>query len=100
MINESTQAKLKKTMNNYVKNKDKSRVEIKFDDTESKFLERSQNYTTLNKEVTKYQSKVKINREADVLDFTPNQPSINLTAKAIVDNVTNDKNMNSLEKNN
>ena len=55
IINESTQTKMKNTIKDFVKNKDKSKVEIKFDDTDTKILERTLNYNKLSKDITKYQ---------------------------------------------
>ncbi len=97
MLNETQQTKLKKTLKNFVKNKDTSKVEIKFDDTEGKIIERSKNYDSLSKEVTKYQPKVKINREADVIDFTTNNQNLSFTAKSLI-NKSSKKDMNNLEK--
>jgi U3 small nucleolar RNA-associated protein 14 len=97
ILNETQQTKLKKTIKNFVKNKDTSKVEIKFDDTEGKVIERSKNYDSLSKEVTKYQPKVKVNREADVLDFTTNNQNLSFTAKSLINN-SSKKDMNNLEK--
>ena len=92
-LNEATQTKLKKTLKQYVKNKDKDKVNIKFDDTEDKILERSENYKNIVKDITKYQERVKINREADIIDFTNIQKNT-LSAKAI----SNNDNLNDMEK--
>jgi hypothetical protein len=46
-LNETNQATLKKSLKNYVQRKDKDKVTIKFDDTESKVLERKENYDNL-----------------------------------------------------
>lgn len=97
ILNETQQTKLKKTLKNFVKNKDTSKVEIKFDDSEGKIIERSKNYDSLSKEVTKYQSKVKINREADVIDFSTNNQNLSFTAKSLINN-SSKKDMNNLEK--
>jgi len=98
MLSESSQTKLKKTIKDYTKNKEKSKVELKFDDTETKAVERSENYKNLSKDITKYQPKVKINREADVLDFTTNNQSLSYSAKALVNNSSSAKELNDLEK--
>jgi U3 small nucleolar RNA-associated protein 14 len=81
-LNETSQTKLKKNLKQYIKNKDKDKVDIKFDDTETKVLERTENYNTMVKDIGKYQERVKINREADVLDFSAGVKH-NQTAKAI-----------------
>jgi U3 small nucleolar RNA-associated protein 14 len=97
ILNEKAQTKMKKTIKNYVKNKDIQKVEIKFNDKDTKTIERSKNYDTLVKEVTKYQAKVKINREADVLDFTTNTHNLSFSAKSLVNN-SSQKDMNDYEK--
>lgn len=94
-MNESSQAKFKKTLKNFIRNKDKDKVSIKFDDKETKLNERTLNYNSLVKDVTKYQEKVKVNREADILDFTGNTQKISTSAKSIMNNT---KELNSLEK--
>jgi U3 small nucleolar RNA-associated protein 14 len=98
MLTESSQTKLKKTLKDYTKNKEKSKVQLKFDDTETKAIERSENFKNLSKDITKYQPKVKINREADVLDFTTNQQNISFSAKSLINNSSSTKDMNDLEK--
>merc|ERR1711957_885764 len=92
---EKNQAVLKKTIKTFTKNKDKDKVEIKFDDTETKQIERNQVYDSVVKEVTKYQTKVKINREADVLYFTKNIQIPSNSAKSLANNT---KDMNDFEK--
>ena len=42
--------------------------------------------------------KVKINREADVLDFTTNNQNLSFSAKALINNSSSAKDMNDLEK--
>jgi len=50
---EKNQAVLKKTIKTFTKNKDKDKVEIKFDDSETRILERNQVYEGVVK-VRKY----------------------------------------------
>ena len=97
IINETDQTKFKKNLKNYVKNKETSKVQIKFEDTEGRVIERTKNYDSMVKEVTKYQAKVKINKEADVLDFTTNHQNLSFTAKSLINNSSN-KDLNVLEK--
>jgi U3 small nucleolar RNA-associated protein 14 len=101
VMNETNQAKLKKTLENFIKNKDKNKVEIKFNDTSGKILERSSNYSNLVKEISVYQDKVKINREADVVDFTNRHNHSSIipnTAKSIANNTYTYEDMNDYEK--
>ena len=60
--NETKKANLSKAYKTYINNKEKSQIEIKFNDTKDKEIERTQNYNLLNKEISKYQKKVKENR--------------------------------------
>jgi U3 small nucleolar RNA-associated protein 14 len=53
------------------------------------------NYDKLSKEITEYQNKVKINREADVLDFTVKNKKLNFTSKSLAKNSTD---LNPMEK--
>merc|ERR1712032_1456985 len=92
---EKNQTVLKKTIKTFTKNKDKDKVEIKFDDSETRQIERNQVYDSVVKDVTKYQTKVKINREADVLDFTKNIQAPSTSAKTLANNT---KDMNDFEK--
>ena len=98
MLTETSQTKLKKTIKDYTKNKEKSKVELKFDDTETRTIERTENFKNLSKDITKYQAKVKINREADVVDFTTNNQNLSFSAKSLINNTSSAKNMNDLEK--
>merc|ERR1712032_742040 len=92
---EKNQTVLKKTIKTFTKNKDKDKVEIKFDDSETRQIERNQTYNGVVKDITKYQTKVKINREADVLDFTKNIQVPSSSAKSLANNT---KDMNDFEK--
>lgn len=69
-VNETSKANISKAVNSYMKNKDKNKVEIKFNDKEDKILERGKAYNEITKDISKYQEKVKRNREADIVDFT------------------------------
>lgn len=46
---EKNQAVLKKNIKNFAKDKDKEKVEIKFDDSQSRVIERNQNYNSMVK---------------------------------------------------
>lgn len=69
-VNETSKANISKAVNSYMKNKDKNKVEIKFNDKDDKILERGKAYNEITKDISKYQEKVKRNREADIVDFT------------------------------
>ena len=49
--NETKKANLSKAYKTYINNKEKSQIEIKFNDTKDKEIERTQNYNLLNKEI-------------------------------------------------
>ena len=51
---EKNQAVLKKNLKTFAKEKDKEKIEIKFDDSETKTLERSQNYDKMVKVKIKF----------------------------------------------
>lgn len=93
-IGETAKAKLNKNLKKLVNKQDKEKVTIKFDDSENKIVERELNYNKLSKEITEYQNKVKINREADVLDFRVNK-KLNFTCKSLAKNSSD---MNPMEK--
>ena len=93
-IGETAKAKLNKNLKKLVNKQDKEKVTIKFDDSENKIVERELNYNKLSKEITEYQNKVKINREADVLDFRVHK-KLNFTCKSLAKNSSD---MNPMEK--
>ena len=74
--NETKKANLSKAYKTYINNKEKTQIEIKFNDIKERVLERTENYISLNKDISKYQKKVKENREADIIDFTQENDKI------------------------
>lgn len=96
-VTETEKAHIGKAIKTFAQTKDKDKVEIKFNDTTDKVLERTKNYEAMTEDITKYQSKVKENREADVIDFTGDKSSIaKRTAKQIASCY---KEQNQMEKN-
>ena len=98
--NETKKANLSKAYKTYINNKEKSQIEIKFNDTKDKEIERTQNYNLLNKEISKYQKKVKENREADIIDFTQENDKIirKISKKTVKEIVTGLNEENNFEK--
>jgi len=94
-LGEINKAKLSKNLKKLVNKQEKEKVEIKFNDSDIKKVEREMNYDKLSKEITEYQNKVKINREADVLDFTVKNKKLNFTSKSLAKNSTD---LNPMEK--
>ena len=98
--NETKKANLSKAYKTYINNKEKSQIEIKFNDTKDKEIERTQNYNLLNKEISKYQKKVKENREADIIDFTQENDKIirKISKKTVKEIAKGIKEENNFEK--
>jgi len=94
-LNEKNITKFKKNLKGFLKNKDKEKVNITFDDTKMKVAERTLNYDNVVGDVTQFQEKVKVNREADILDFTVKH-NISTTGKSLMSHTTE---LNPLEKN-
>lgn len=83
-VTETEKAHIGKSIKTFAQTKNKNKVEIKFNDTTERVLERTKNYEALVEDITKYQPKVKESREADIIDFTGDKLSIaNRTAKQI-----------------
>ena len=101
-LGETAKAKLNKNLKQLVNKQEKDKVTIKFDDSDTKIIERSLNYDKLSKvfnhlnkqDITGYQNKVKINREADILDFRVKN-KLTSTCKSMVKNSTD---LNPMEK--
>ena len=98
--NETQKANISKTMATYMKNKEKNKVEIKFNDKEDKIIERTKAYKEITKDVSKYQDKVKANREADIVDFTQmdNKTNKSITKKTAKEFASKFTEQNDFEK--
>ena len=98
--NETKKANLSKAYKTYINNKEKTQVEIKFNDIKDRVLERTENYNSLNKDISKYQKKVKENREADIIDFTQENDKIirKISKKTIKEIAKGIKEENNFEK--
>lgn len=99
--NETKKANISKTMASLIKNKEKNIVEIKFNDKEDKIIERTKAYKEITKDVSKYQDKVKANREADIVDFTQmdNKTNKSITKKTAKEFASKFTEQNDFEKN-
>jgi len=93
-LNEANITKFKKNLKDFAKNKDKDKVNITFNDTKIKIAEREENYNNIVDDLLKYQEKVKVNREADIIDFRQKH-NISTTGKSIV---ANNKENNTFEQ--
>ena len=98
--NETKKANLSKAYKTYINNKEKTQIEIKFNDIKERVLERTENYNSLNKDISKYQKKVKENREADIIDFTQENDKIirKISKKTIKEIAKGIKEENNFEK--
>ena len=98
--NETQKANISKTMATYMKNKEKNKVEIKFNDKEDKIIERTKAYKEITRDVSKYQDKVKANREADIVDFTQmdNKTNKSITKKTAKEFASKFTEQNDFEK--
>ena len=98
--NETKKANLSKAYKTYINNKEKTQVEIKFNDIKDRVLERTENYNSLNKDISKYQKKVKENREADIIDFTQENDKIirKISKKTVKEIAKGIKEENNFEK--
>ena len=98
--NETKKANLSKAYKTYINNKEKTQIEIKFNDIKERVLERTENYNSLNKDISKYQKKVKENREADIIDFTQENDKIirKISKKTVKEIAKGIKEENNFEK--